>query len=79
MKNVTACDMKKTGLEDNFLEVIVFCLSLMNVNWEDYIKEANRCLVINGTLLIAETTKSLDARLSKLREVLKRYNFQIYL
>ena len=78
-ENVTACDMKNTGLEDNFLEVIVFCLSLMNINWEDYIKEANRCLVINGTLLIAETTKSLDARLSKLREVLKRYNFQIYL
>ena len=76
--NVTACNMKNTGLQDNFLEVIVFCLSLMNINWKDYIKEANRCLVINGTLLIAETTKSLDARLFNLRGVLKKYNFQIY-
>ena len=32
----------------------------------------------NGYLLIAETTKSLKGRLSKLRDVLKEQGFEIY-
>jgi hypothetical protein len=40
-------------------------------NWSEYIKEAKRCLVTNGILMIAETTKYLKGRLLKLRDVLK--------
>jgi hypothetical protein len=76
---VTVCDMKNTGLVDNdILDVAVFSLSLMGKNWTDYIKEAKRLLATNGYLLIAETTKSLKGRLSKLRDVLIEQGFEIY-
>jgi cyclopropane fatty-acyl-phospholipid synthase-like methyltransferase len=50
----------------------------MGKNWHDYIKEAKRCLVTNGILIIAETTSSLERRLSKLRDVIKEEGFDIY-
>jgi hypothetical protein len=50
---VTACDMKKVPLADEALDVAVFSLSLMGKNWQEYIKEAKRCLVTNGILIIA--------------------------
>ena len=50
----------------------------MNRNWPEHIMEARRCLVTNGTLLIAVTTKSLTERLSTLRGVLKAQAFDIY-
>jgi ubiquinone/menaquinone biosynthesis C-methylase UbiE len=40
----------------------------MGKNWHEYITEAKRCLVPNGILIIAETTKSLKGRLSNLRD-----------
>jgi ubiquinone/menaquinone biosynthesis C-methylase UbiE len=64
---VAACDMKKVPLADEALDVAVFSLSLMGKNWHEYITEAKRCLVTNGILIIAETTKSLKGRLSNLR------------
>ena len=76
--NVTARDMKNTGLSADILDVAVFSLSLMGKNWTDYIIEAKRCLATNGYLLIAETTKSLKGRLSKLRDVLREQGFEIY-
>jgi ubiquinone/menaquinone biosynthesis C-methylase UbiE len=75
---VTACDMKSVPVQDRYLDIIVFSLSLMNKNWPDYILEAKRCLVTNGTLLIAVTTKSLTERLSNLRDILKAQGFDIY-
>ena len=75
---VTVCDMKNTGLSANILDVAVFSLSLMSKNWTDYIIEAKRCLATNGYLLIAETTKSLKGRLSKLRDILREQGFEIY-
>jgi hypothetical protein len=75
---VTACDMKNTGLPDDVLDVAVFSLSLMGKNWSDYIIEAKRCLATNGYLLIAETTKSLRARLSNLRDILRQQGFETY-
>ncbi len=77
---VTACDIKSVPLPDEALDVAIFSLSLMGRNWPDYIKEARRCLVTNGTLMVAETTKSLspEGRLSRLREVITQQGFQIY-
>ena len=60
------------------MDVAVFCLSLMGENWPDYIVEAKRCLAKNGLLFIAETTNSLSARLSELRNVIKDQGFEIY-
>lgn len=76
--NVTACDMKNTGLPDDVLDVAVFSLSLMGRNWSDYIKEAKRCLALNGYLLIAETTNSLKTRLSDLRKILEEQGLDVY-
>src|ERR671932_2692992 len=75
---VTACDMKKVPLADEALDVAVFSLSLMGKNWSEYITEAKRCLVTNGILIIAETTKSLKGRLSNLRDEIQKQGFDIY-
>jgi 16S rRNA G1207 methylase RsmC len=51
----------------------------MGKNWQQYITEAKRCLVTNGILVIAETTKSLiKGRLSNLRQIVKDQGFEIY-
>jgi ribosomal RNA-processing protein 8 len=76
--NVTTCDIKETGLPDEAIDIAVFCLSLMGRNWMDYTKEAKRCLATNGYLLIAETTKSMKGRLSKLKEEILKQGFDIY-
>ena len=57
----------------------VFPLSLMGKNWLEYITEAKRCLVTNGILMVAETSKSLKGRLAKLRDVIKEQGFEIYI
>jgi Hypothetical methyltransferase len=76
---VTACDMKKVPLADEALDVAVFSLSLMGKNWHEHIKEAKRCLVTNGILIVAETTKSMKGRLSNLRDVIKAEGFERYI
>jgi ubiquinone/menaquinone biosynthesis C-methylase UbiE len=65
-------------LPDEAIDIAVFSLSLMGRNWPDYIKEAKRCLATNGYLLIAETTKSMKGRLSKLKGVIEQQGFDIY-
>lgn len=52
-EKVIACDIRSVPLEDGYLDVIVFYLSLMEKNWHEYIIEANRCLMSTGTLIIA--------------------------
>ena len=76
---VTACDMRSLPLEDGYLDVIVFSLSLMGKNWHEYIVEASRCLMSTGTLIIADTVRSLtEGRLNKLKEVLLENGFDLY-
>jgi hypothetical protein len=76
--SVTACDIKSVPLAEDAIDIAVFSLSLMGRNWPDYIKEAKRCVATNGYLLIAETTKSIKGRLSKLKEVIQLYGFDVY-
>jgi superfamily II DNA or RNA helicase len=75
---VISCDMKSVPLPDEALDIAVFSLSLMGRNWPQYLSEANRCLAINGYLLIAETTKSLEGRLAELRKIVIVNGFEIY-
>lgn len=74
---IVACDMKKTPLRRNKLDVAVFCLSLMGQNWTEYITEAKRCLDKNGWLFIVETTKQLNARLSTLKDEIIKQEFEM--
>lgn len=41
---IIACDMAKTPLETNSIDVAVYCLSLMGTNLKDFVLEANRVL-----------------------------------
>jgi hypothetical protein len=76
--DVKECDIKSVPLADNDIDIAVFSLSLMGRNWADYIIEAKRYLARNGYLLVAETTKSLKKRLSKLKEVIEQNAFDIH-
>ncbi|XP_059150746.1 ribosomal RNA-processing protein 8-like [Physella acuta] len=51
---VTACEMSKTPLPNESVDIAIFCLSLMGTNISDYIHEANRVLKTGGILKIAE-------------------------
>lgn len=51
---VHACDIAAVPLDDESLDVAIFCLSLMGTNFTDYIREAHRCLALDGELHIWE-------------------------
>ncbi|KAF7680971.1 Ribosomal RNA-processing protein 8 [Astathelohania contejeani] len=53
-KKIIKCDMKKIPLEDNSVDVVVYCLSLMKNNVFEIIKEGNRILSDGGRMIIAE-------------------------
>lgn len=78
--NVISCDMSNVSehIKKGGLDVALFSLSLMGKNWDDYLKEASRCLNENGLLFISETTNSLSKRLEGLRETIKKLGFEIY-
>ncbi|KAL9684416.1 hypothetical protein QQ045_021852 [Rhodiola kirilowii] len=58
--SVIACDMSNTPLESSSIDVAVFCLSLMGINYQSFIQEANRVLKPSGWLLIAEVKSRFD-------------------
>mmetsp|Transcript_3121 Transcript_3121/g.3521 ORF Transcript_3121/g.3521 Transcript_3121/m.3521 type:complete len:311 (+) Transcript_3121:171-1103(+) len=53
-QHVTVCNIKKVPLKDNSLDIAIFCLSLMGVDFADFLKESNRVLRKGGTLVVAE-------------------------
>ncbi|MEP0746839.1 helicase-related protein [Coleofasciculus sp. FACHB-501] len=55
-QEVIACDMAHVPLDDQRLDVAIFCLSLMGANFTDYLREANRTLKLDGQLHIIEAT-----------------------
>jgi len=59
-RNVIACDMSHTPLNDDTLDASVFSLSLMGTNIKDYILEAYRTLKLGGQLLIYHPAEKHD-------------------
>ena len=53
---VTSADMARVPLPEGAVNVAVFSLSLMGVNYIDYIVEAHRVVAPGGRLLIAEVS-----------------------
>lgn len=51
---IIKADIKKLPLEDQCADAAVFCLSLMGVNYIEFILEATRILRTGGSLFIAE-------------------------
>jgi superfamily II DNA or RNA helicase/SAM-dependent methyltransferase len=75
-QDVIACDMVHVPLDNLSLDAAVFSLSLMGTNFLDYLKEAHRCLKLDGHLWIAEPTSRIkDVDLFK--EVLFRFGFDV--
>jgi superfamily II DNA or RNA helicase len=77
-EHVIVANIKDVPLHNGDIDIAVFSLSLMNVDWAEYFPEAKRTLAENGLLFIAEKTKALNERLSSLRDVIKANGFQIY-
>jgi superfamily II DNA or RNA helicase len=59
-KRVIACDIAHVPLEDESLDVAIFCLSLMGSNFTEYIRKAHRCLVLDGHLHIWEAVSYFE-------------------
>ena len=59
-ETVTACDIAHVGLEDGVLDVAIFCLSLMGSNFTDYVREAHRCLGLDGRIHIWEPAGRME-------------------
>ncbi|KAK0418481.1 hypothetical protein QR680_013581 [Steinernema hermaphroditum] len=57
---VVACEMSNVPLENNSCDVVVFCLSLMGTNINEYLREAHRLLKMGGELRIAEVTSRFE-------------------
>lgn len=74
--NVVACDISNIPLQDESLNVAIFSLSLMGTNFVDYLREAHRCLRLDGHIWISEpTSRFTDMDLFK--ELLERLGFDI--
>ncbi|MFZ9739016.1 MAG: helicase-related protein [Prochlorotrichaceae cyanobacterium] len=74
---VLACDMARIPLKDGVLDVAIFSLSLMGLNYFDYLQEAKRLLKPYGLLKIAEPTSRWEGKREKLLEQLKEIGFQM--
>ena len=60
--DVISCDMTHVPLDDETLDVAIFSLSLMGINFTDYVREAHRTLKIDGLLHIIESTSRFSNR-----------------
>jgi hypothetical protein len=77
-ESVEACDMTKTSLADETLDVAVFSLSVMGLNWSDYIEEAHRVLRPGGFIEIAEPTSKWENKgVEELKSVIVESGFQL--
>ena len=76
--SIVSCDMSDVSqyVKDDELDVALFSLSLIGKNWQDYLKEASRCLNDDGLLFISETTQS--SKLEDIRDEIKNLGFEIY-
>lgn len=75
-EHVIACDMSHTSLNDASLDTAVFSLSLMGENFVDYLKEAHRCLKLDGHLWIAEPTSRIQ-NIECFKDLLFRLGFDV--
>ena len=76
-ERVIACDIAAVPLDDECLDVAIFCLSLMGANATDYIREAHRCLGTDKRLHIWEPASYFDDP-AAFCEDLRRLGFDVF-
>lgn len=64
--SVIECDISDVPLDDNKVDVSVFCLSLMGSNYIDYLKEGCRILKPYGNMFVVEPQKKWENNSDKL-------------
>jgi hypothetical protein len=75
-ENVTACDMCHTSVDDACLDAVASPYPFMGSNFIDYLKEAHRCLKLDGHLWIAEPTSRIQSN-ELFRDLLFRLGFDV--
>lgn len=70
---VTKADIAKLPLEDDSIDVAIFCLALMGTNWIDFIEEAYRVLHWKGELWISE----IKSRFGRVESSKKRVDHSV--
>jgi len=74
--SVIVCDISEIDLPDEVLDISIFSLSLMGINWIDYLKEAFRLTKTGGQLMIAEPqNRWADEKMDSLIDGLKESGF----
>ncbi len=76
--SVISCDITNVPLEDNSLDVVVFCLSLMGSNYKDYFKEAYRVLKPYGNIFICEPSSKWENKENELVDTLESFGFRCF-
>ena len=74
---VTAVDIAHTPLQDNELDGVVFSLSLMGLNYKDYLKEAHRVTKFSGFLKIAEPISRWAGKRKQLLNEIEEIGFHL--
>ncbi|CAF1055727.1 unnamed protein product [Didymodactylos carnosus] len=59
-EHVHECDICHTPLENETIDIVIFCLSLMGTNMNEYIFEAFRILKLRGMMKIIEIASRFD-------------------
>lgn len=73
-ESIIACDIAHVPLEDESIDAAIFSLSLMGTNFVDYLKEAKRCLKMDGWLWLAEPTLRIKD-IEQFKELLRKLGF----
>ena len=81
-ENITVSDIKNVPLENESVDVVVFCLSLMGKNFVEFLSESRRILKPEGILIVCEISSRivseksflqifglLDYKLSKVKDI----------
>lgn len=73
---VTACDMAKVPLSAESVDIVIYCLSLMGINLNDFLQEAHRILKSDGILKIAEVVSRFEC-LSSFEKTVSCFGFKL--
>jgi len=75
-EHVQICDIAHTPLKANSVDIVVFCLSLMGTNLNDFIHEAHRILRLRGTMKIVEIASRFESQPQKFIRKIESIGFQ---
>jgi superfamily II DNA/RNA helicase len=76
-ENVIACDIKDVSkhVEDEKMNVVVFCLALNAHNYPEFLTEGNRIMREKGNMLIVLPSNKPE-KIQEVKEILAQYNLE---